>query len=86
MVKTKRTDDLEDNIKTSTISFVIFTIGYIIFLMWLYGTVNHYFHSVHIGFGQYLDPAVAIIVIGIGIYTYLAALLVRYARKKKKAS
>ncbi|KKN47251.1 hypothetical protein LCGC14_0664720 [marine sediment metagenome] len=50
--------------------------------MYIYGMTSHYFPDpVHIGFGQYLDFATGIIILGI---TFSAAIIAIIFKKKKR--
>jgi len=86
MVKTKRTRKGNSAVdsRVSVISFIIFTALYIVFLMWLYGTVNHYIQPIHVGAGQYFDVGVAIIIIAIAIYTAIASYIFNVVRNEVK--
>jgi len=83
MVKTKRMmKKTWKKKKGSVIYFFIFTFLYIIFLMWLYGTVKYYIPTIYIGAGQYFDLSVGVVLIGIGTYMFIATFLFKFIRNK----
>lgn len=58
------------------LSWVIFTIAYAIFLMWISGMAQAYFPTlVSPGGGQYFDVPIGIIIIGSSLYFVLVAYL-----------
>lgn len=63
-------------IRVGIIGFVIFTIIYGVFLMWVSGMAQAYFPTlVSPGGGQYFDVPIGIIIIGSSVYFVLAAYL-----------
>ena len=63
-------------IRKGMIRWVIFTIIYAIFLMWISGMAQAYFPTlVSPGGGQYFDVPIGIIIIGSSVYFVLAAYL-----------
>lgn len=64
-------------------NFIIFTLIYAIFLMWLVGTLSHYYPApVHVGGGQYFDLSIGAVIIGGSIFIMLAAILYKKINKK----
>jgi len=64
--------------------WVTFTFIYAIFLMWLTGTISHYYRDpVHIGRGQYLDLSIGVLIIGGSIFIMIASILFKKIRKKR---
>ena len=76
-VKSKRMSRKEkmENRK-GMLGWVIFTVVYAIFLMWISGMAQAYFPTlVSPGGGQYFDVPIGIIIIGSSFYLVLAAYL-----------
>lgn len=49
--------------------YTIFVTIWVLFVMWLYGMADTYFPDpIHIGFGQYLDIAQGIIILGFTVF------------------
>ena len=76
-VKSSRMSKKEKKeIRVGIIGFVIFTIIYGVFLMWISGMAQAYFPTlVSPGGGQYFDVPIGIIIIGSSVYFVLAAYL-----------
>ncbi|MHA1251741.1 MAG: hypothetical protein ACTSRP_17255 [Candidatus Helarchaeota archaeon] len=69
--------------KEKILHFLIFTVIYVIFVMWISGMGQHYFpQPIHVGFGQYLDLQVGIYLIGLGLYFPLAMLIYKKSKEK----
>ena len=70
--------------KKETVGAVLFTLAYVIFLMWISGMAQAYFPSLASpGGGQYFDVQIGIIVAGTALYFALATCLFKnkYVRR-----
>ena len=69
--------------KMSFLHWTIFTLIYIIFLMWLSGMGQHYFpEPIHVGVGQYFDLSTGVLILGISIYITIATVIFKKIKLK----
>lgn len=69
--------------KVNFLHWIIFTLIYIISLMWLSGMGQHYFpEPIHVGFGQYFDLSIGILILGISIYITIATVIFKKIKLK----
>jgi membrane protein YqaA with SNARE-associated domain len=84
VVESSRMRKKEKKENKKGLSWVIFTIVYIVFMMWLSGMAKAYFPNlVSPGAGQYFDVSTGIIIIGTSFYFILAAYLYKKNNQKR---
>lgn len=69
--------------KDKIIKWVVFTLIYAIFLMWVSGMILHYYPDpVNVGAGQYFDIYIGLLILGGSVFFIFASILINKLRKR----
>ena len=74
-----------NEVKKKFLQFLIFTVFYAIFLMWVSGMTAHYYpEPIGIGWGQYIDLQIGLLIIGGTLYFMIMTLILRKTKRRVK--